>query len=453
VKSGNGILMMDAKEGWLRSADSLEKPFGLVSLIGLHIVICCVSLVYVSNLKYFGQFNAEAFHIFFDPARLLNATAMITVFAVVALLFAFARFSFGYFVGFYLYTMVLGYLWINCFSDLNYNHRLAGLSAALAAVAFLLPALMIASPIRQVYVPSTKSFDRLLTLILLVALATIVFGGIHNFKFVAVENIYNFRDKLEFPTITAYLIGITVSALLPFAFASFIERREHWRAGATLLLALLFYPITLSKLALITPAWLVVIALLARIFGARTSAILSLVLPTLAGVLIFIPKVWPAYFYTVNFRTLAIPSDAMEFYNHYFSGHDLTYFCQIRVLKTLMTCPYAEQLSVVMNKAYTLGDFNGSMFATEGVASVGPVLAPVSMFVCGLVIALANRLSSGLPPRFILVSAAIFPQILLNVPLTITMLTHGMAILFLLWYITPRSMFEPNVGEPVAVPH
>ena len=28
-----------------------------------------------------------------------------------------ARFSFGYFVGFYLYTMVLGYLWINCFSD------------------------------------------------------------------------------------------------------------------------------------------------------------------------------------------------------------------------------------------------------------------------------------------------------------------------------------------------
>ena len=445
--------MMDAREGWPGNADGLEKPFGLACLIGLHIVICCVSLVYVSNLEYSGQFNAEAFHIFFDPARLLNATAMVAVFAVVALLFAFARFSFGYFIGFYLYTMVLGYLWINFFSDLNYNHRLAGLSAALAAIAFLLPALMISSPIRQVYVPSTKSFERLLTLILLVALATIIFGAIHNFKFVAVKNIYNFRDKLEFPTITAYLIGISISALLPFAFASYIERREHWRAGAALLLALLFYPITLSKLALITPAWLLAIAVLARIFGARTSVILSLALPALAGLLIFVPSVWPAYFYTVNFRALAIPSDAMELYNHYFSDHDLTYFCQIRVLKTLKTCPYAEQLSVVMNKTYALGDFNGSMFATEGVASVGPVLAPVSMFVCGLVIALANRLSCGLPPRFILVSAAIFPQILLNVPLTIALLTHGMAILSLLWYITPRSMFEPDADKPVAVSH
>jgi hypothetical protein len=36
------------------------------------------------------------------------------------------------------------------------------------------------------------------------------------------------------------------------------------------------------------------------------------------------------------------------------------------------------------------------------------------------------------------------PQILLNVPLSITLLTHGAGFLFLLWYITPRSMFEPD---------
>ena len=63
---------------------------------------------------------------------------------------------------------------------------------------------------------------------------------------------------------------------------------------------------------------------------------------------------------------------------------------------------------------------------------------------CGLVIALGNRLSAGLPPRFILISGAILPLILLNVPLSTVLVTHGMAILFLLWYITPRTIFEPE---------
>jgi hypothetical protein len=122
------------------------------------------------------------------------------------------------------------------------------------------------------------------------------------------------------------------------------------------------------------------------------------------------------------------------------------------VLKQLMTCPYADQLSIIMDRAYHVGNMNASMFATEGIASVGPALAPISMFVCGLVIALANRLSSGLPPRFILVSGAIIPQVLLNVPLTVTLLTHGAALLFLLWYVTPRGMFEKAAGEPITLP-
>lgn len=72
------------------------------------------------------MFNADAFHILYDPARLPGAVAVIAAFALVAMLFVFARFSIGYFIGFYFYTMVLGYLWINCFSDLGYGHRLLG---------------------------------------------------------------------------------------------------------------------------------------------------------------------------------------------------------------------------------------------------------------------------------------------------------------------------------------
>jgi hypothetical protein len=157
------------------------------------------------------------------------------------------------------------------------------------------------------------------------------------------------------------------------------------------------------------------------------------------------------YFLIVNFRMLGVPSSAMDFYNDFFARHDLTFFCQIGIVKSIISCPYHKPLGVLMQDTYPfVGTFNASLFATEGIASVGPWLAPIPVFACGLVIALANRLSAGLPPSFILVSGAILPQILLNVPLSITLLTHGAAFLFLLWYITPRSMFERDDGANIS---
>jgi hypothetical protein len=432
---------MHANRRWPILAGGFEKPPGLIFLIFLHIVICCVSLVYVAAVNPPAFFNPAAFHIFYDPARLLGAVAIIAAFAVVSLVFSVARFSLGYFVGFYLYTMILGYLWINFFSDSNYNHLLAGLSAAISAVAFLLPAVLISSPIRQICPLPPRAFGRLLTFIVSFVIVTVVFAAIYNFRFVAIVNIYEFREKIEFPTFVLYSLGTASSVLLPFAFACFLEHRNYWRAGGMLLLGMLFYPVTLSKLALFMPAWLVLLTLLERVFRARTTVILSLFLPTLTG--IFASDLWPSYFYVVNFRTMAIPSDAMEIYNQYFANHDLTLFCQIWILKPLMSCPYQSQLSVAMDRAYHLGNFNASLFATEGIASVGLWLAPVAVLFCGLVIGLGNRLSAGLPPRFVLVSGAVVPQLLLNVPLSTVLLTHGLGLLFLLWYLTPRGIFQP----------
>jgi hypothetical protein len=439
---------MSTNKNWLLACANSERR-GLAFLICVHIAVCCISLAYVSQYH-------NAFHIFYDPTRLYAAVIAVAAFALVSYPFARVDFSFGYFVGFYFYTMVLGYLWLNCFSDLNYNHRLGGLSAAASAIAFLIPALFISAPIRQIYVVPAKAFERLLTLSLMLGAATILFSAIYNFRFVSLENIYDFRGDLEFPILLNYWIGITSNALLPFAFGCFVIRRNYWRAGITLALLLLFYPITLSKLAFFTPAWLLSISLLSKIFESRTTVVLSLLLPTLFGVILvaLFKKGSIPYFDLVNFRMVAVPSNTMDVYNEFFSTHDLTYFCQITFLKLMMNCPYQDQLSIVMAKAYGLGNLNASLFSTEGIASVGTLFAPVSVFVCGLVIALANRLSSDLPPRFILISSAVFPQILLNVPLTITSLSHGAAFLFLLWYITPREMLQQESSNkaPSLVP-
>ena len=433
-----------------------ERPIVLAVLICLHCVICCVSLVYVSYFKSPDYFTAATFHIFYDPARIHVAAAVTALFGIVAVLFVYARFSFGYLVGFYLYSMLLSYLWINCFSNLDYDHRLAGLSAAASAVAFLLPALLITFPMRQTFVLSAEALDLVLGSILVLAAVTITIGAIYNFRLVGLEDIYDYREKLEFPTAISYLTGIMSSALLPFAFAVFVVRKQYWMAGTVLVLLLMFYPVVLNKLVFFTPAWLVTVVLLSRFFGSRTTVILSLLLPVLAGILIMSPKIdapfytyaGQRYFFIVNFRTLAVPAAAMDVYSDFFSRHDLTYFCHVSILKPFMSCPYTDQLSIVMERAYHLGNFNASLFASEGVASLGLLLAPLATFACGLVIALGNGLSAGLPGRFVLISGAVFPQILLNVPLSVAMVTHGLAVLFLLWYVTPRAIFEQDGAAP-----
>jgi hypothetical protein len=147
---------------------------------------------------------------------------------------------------------------------------------------------------------------------------------------------------------------------------------------------------------------------------------------------------------------IAIPAIALDLYNDFFSTHDRTYFCQILLLKPFVACPYIDPLAIVMEKAYQLGNLNASLFATEGIASVGPTLAPLAVFGCGLAISLGNRLSSGLPSKFILLSGGILPLFFLNVPFTTTLLTGGAALLFLLWYVTPRMVFELKADEPIA---
>jgi hypothetical protein len=429
-----------------------KSQLKLIVLNCILIAICCVSLISVAALY-------PEYHISYHPSGLLRAVIVVLAFAAVSPVFAFARASFGYLVGFYFYTMILGYLWLDVFSDFSYNHALTGLSAAASAVAFLLPALFISSPIRHIYILSSTAVDRLLTGILLLAVATIAVGAMHNFRFVSIENIYAFREKLAFPTILSYLFEITSNALLPFAFACFLGRKDFWRAGVALLLMSLFYPINLSKLALFTPVWLVVMAAISKIFDFKITITLSMLVPVSLGIVLatlysngIIPyEVSIPFFGLINFRMMAIPSLAMDYYNYFFSTHDLTYFCQLRLLKGLVSCPYQEQLAVVINSAFGIGgNFNASLFATEGIASVGPVFAPFTAFACGLIIALGNRLSAGLPSRFVLISGAILPQAFLNVPLTTMFLTHGCGLLFLLWYITPRGMFQQGGAAEAA---
>jgi hypothetical protein len=417
---------------------------GPVLLIYFHIAVCCISLIYVAHFYGYAGFLQ------FDETRVYEAILNIVPFAAVSLLFTFNRFSFGYILGFYFYTMVLGFLWVVEFTRFNYSRETASFSAIASAIAFLLPALLITAPLPRRYALSRRAFKFLLFSIVASGAAVGIVGALYNFQFVGLEDIYTLRATLDLPKALDYAIGITSNTTLPFAFACFVIRRQYWWAAATILLLLMLYPVTLSKVVLFAPLWLVVLAVLSAMFEARMTVVVSLLLPISVGVALAMLYQDGSvshdqiiqYIGTVNFRMVAIPSIALDYYTNFFATHDLTYFCQISVLKRLIDCPYSDQLSIVMSKEYQLGNFNASLFATEGIASVGLLLAPFAVLICGFVLAIGNRVSSDLPPRFVLVSSAVISQSLLNVPLSTSLLTNGGIVLFVLWYLVPREIFE-----------
>lgn len=413
----------------------------LAMLVGLTTIVCCLSLVLVA--KYQPEIG-------FDPSRLAYAVISAAAFSLVSLLFVFARFSFGYFIGFYCYVLILGFLWLSTFSKFHYDQKLAAMSAAASGLLFLVPALAINAPLQRAPKLTARSLERLLAGVLLLSAATIAMAASYNFRFATLDRIYEFRDTLYFPGIVRYALGAVASVLLPFTFACYVTLGRRWRAGAAWLLMLLFFPITLSKSALFAPAWMIVVVIVSRLFESRIAVILLALSP-----LLFVSVLMSLYpsnlvlflFNLVNIRMYATTSGAIDVYNDFFAHHPLTQFCQISILKPFMSCPYQEPLGVVFDHVYKLGNLNASLFATEGIASVGLYLAPLTALAAGLVIAVGNRVSADLPPRFILISSALCPQVITNVPLTTALLTHGIALLFLLWYLTPREIFrEPEAN-------
>ncbi|WP_456814704.1 hypothetical protein [Bradyrhizobium sp. USDA 4529] len=387
--------------------------------------------------------------------QIFTAMWPLAAFLPLAWLFSACQFSFGYVAAYYSYVMIAGFLWINGFPNYDYNHRAAGLSAFASAGLFLLPALLIRKPLAQPFSLTRSGFNALLIAILVVSLLVIVVAAGYNFHVIDApaqlrEELFRatLRNELQFPPAIRYLLGITSSALLPFAFATFVLQKRYLLAFTSFILLALLFPITLAKMSLFAPFWLAYVALLAALLEARLALVLSVLFPMLIGgvAAVMLGAAGHVLFDVTNFRFMVIPSLAMSVYHDFFARHELTGFCQIGPLKELVSCPYREQLGVVLAKEYHLGNYNGSLFATEGIASVGPALAPVSALFCGVLVAVGNRVSSGLSNRLILISSSILVQAILNVPLSTSLVTHGGGLLFFLWYITPRGVF-PSYGD------
>ena len=406
---------------------------GLVLLLAIFLAVNCISL---STIEY---------GVGVQHPHVLKALAGTSLAAGVIPLFLLARFSFGYLVGVSFYGVIAGFVWITYFSDLAYDHEQARLSAIASLLMFLLPLLFQTAPLRRTIVLSPRAMHRFLILALCFAAALLVWNGSYGVAFVGIREAEGLRSTFARPTILNYITGSMIGAVLPFAFAYFAQQRRYYMAAASIVSIVVFYPVLLNKTVLLAAAWLPFLFFMFRTFAPRRATVLALLIPLSLCLAFFAvaPEQGPIgllateLFGYTNIRMFAIPSIAMNYYSEFFAGNKLTDFCQINIVAAVIGCPYTRQLSLILADHYGVGNLNASLFSTEGIASVGPVWAPISALVCGLIVSVGSNVSARLPPPLIAASAGLVVQALLNVPLSTNLLSNGLLVLLLLWYITP----------------
>jgi hypothetical protein len=380
--------------------------------------------------------------------------------AILLPIFLFARFSFGYLAGVLFYGMIAGFIWLSYFSPSRYDHAAARWSAIGSLLAFLIPVLFQTAPANRISVMTPRSMELLLKIGLGIAGLTLALNAGYGFAFVGIEQAQTLRSSFSRPILLNYFTNIEIYAVLPFAFAFFALRKQTMLAALALIIIVAFYPVLLNKTVLLAVGWLPFIFWMFRTFEGKRAAVLALLVPLLFGLFLFSLTHWDdgfvgrnakLVFGYINERMFAVPSIAMDYYSDFFAANPRTLFCQINIVRSIMSCPYLDQLGVVFSDRYHVGNLNASLFATEGIASVGPNWAPAIAFFCGLVLSLGNTVSTHLPASMIATSAALSVLALANVPLSTTLLTNGLLVLFLLWYVCPNLSQMPDrfpKGQP-----
>jgi hypothetical protein len=380
-----------------------------------------------------------------------HAVASTIVLCAFIPLFARARFSFGYFAGISFYSMIIGFLWASYFMVEQYDHVLARWSAVASLLLFLVPALFQNKPPPRALTLSPRAMNRLMLVLLVLSAVILAISATYGFALVGLSESEQLRSSFPRPGVLNYFIGWSIGAVLPFAFAYFAWHRRYVLAAAAVLLMWCSYPVLLNKSVVFGGFWLPYLFVLFRLFEPKRATVYSLLILMLPGIVAYhmMEYGWISpdgtlghalrfVLGTVNVRLFGYPTLAMNNYSDFFAHHPLTHFCQIGVIRAIYGCPYPFQLGASMAEAYHMGSMNGSLFATEGIASVGPTWAPLSALVCGLIVSLGNSASVRLPAPVMATSAGFaVQQALLNAPLTVCLLSNGLLVLWLLWAVSP----------------
>jgi hypothetical protein len=275
-------------------------------------------------------------------------------------------------------------------------------------------------------------------------------------QIVSFDQVYDLRfeaSRSDKGVLINYLMSWLSYCLLPFHFAYGILRRKLPDIGLGLVVSVLLYTATGTKAGLLMGGIVYGIYL---VFGTGQNFLLRL----LGGLSIIVPAVgllpvevdttlgWVQSILLV--RTLAVGGGTMGTYYDYFSNNGYTYYTHIGIIRELTGAyPYGElSLGQVIGLYYSGSEeanFNANFWASDAFAAMGIAGVPVvTMAVCA-VFYLINRSAEGYSAKFVVLWLSGFWMALLNLPLSVALLSGGGLLTMLMLKLNAKS--EPERAE------
>ena len=157
----------------------------------------------------------------------------------------------------------------------------------------------------------------------------------------------------------------------------------------------------------------------------------------------FLPDVGFALNALFTFRTLSISSLSFAIYFDYFNINDFTYFQHVGVVNTLTDLLTNNgdkfiPLPVILAGVYGLGNFNASFFVNDGYASLGYPGMVLVTILFSIVLYFLDCISRPLKLSTICLALTYFGMYLGNISLFTLLVSHGLLILFIYFYIFSR---------------
>lgn len=271
-------------------------------------------------------------------------------------------------------------------------------------------------------------------------------GAAQNFRFVGLLDIYDVRNSAE------YIDNFTVRIVCMYVFslggllAGLALIRNRYGLFAIAMGGFIFcFAISQLKSAILGPAWLGYIYLSMRFFskGSTVRFYMTLTAPFFFGMalLLLFPNVqgfddnWSvfAYFAFISFRFYGTSNEALGLYYEFFRYHPTTSWSHISGVNWFVHYPYYDQLSVVMNDQYGLGNLNAGFLSTDAIAAYGYEMIPLVTVVMALIYVILNTAARGIQ-RPALAMMMVMPALMFNErPLPTSLLTG--AVIFFIFYL------------------
>lgn len=272
-------------------------------------------------------------------------------------------------------------------------------------------------------------------------------------KFVSFEDVYDLRGdaaQIKSSTLTNYLIMWLTYCFGPFYIARALVRGsvKDWTAG--MVMFMLIYSATGSKLALLTPLFMVAMKYIENGRDEFLIRFLTIVVLSVSALVIVIPQEGILRWINAIFLMRVFGSNgwAGAVYYEYFANHGFTFYTHIGPVKALFGgYPYGENsLGQEIAKFYFNSDssnVNAGFWASDAFAAFGvPGIPVVTVFLCWFMRHL-DRLARNFPLRLINLWLLGFWMALMNVPLSTALLScGGLMVVLLLRSISPTPQAE-----------